>query len=246
MFGSSGTAAGCLSWDVWWLRTGSMGFAIFLSAKSCCKLSWERRLHLLHLLRPVLLRCCWLQPTSFSSIIELQPPLLYEGWGGHPLGTVQYWWISISLELYSSLQYSFYRFNISRSSVRHFPERSWTVVAFPCFTVLKSFTSSYTLILPLMFLRFFNLTTLFTHPVFFCFFHAHLEVVVHFPVFLRSFRFKSFLSQFSLYIARIDNFYSGPGFFSSNDVCQGSHRLFQSLLYWRWWSLNPGLYLHCS
>ena len=33
--------------------------------------------------------------------------------------------------------------------------------------------------------------------------------------------------------------------FSSDDVCLGSHWLFQSLLCWRWWSLNPGLYLHC-
>ena len=43
--------------------------------------------------------------------------------------------------------------SICRSSVRHFPERSWTVVAFPCFTVVKSFTSWYTLLL-LFFLRF--------------------------------------------------------------------------------------------
>ena len=39
------------------------------------------------------------------------------------------------------------------SSVRHFPERSWTVVAFPCFTVVKSFTSWYAL-LQLFFFRF--------------------------------------------------------------------------------------------
>ena len=44
-------------------------------------------------------------------------------------------------------------FRIFRSSVRHFPERSWTVVAFPCFTVVKSFTSLYALLL-LFFLRF--------------------------------------------------------------------------------------------
>ena len=70
-FGSSGTAAGCLSWDVWWTRTGSMGLAILLSAKSCCRLSWERRLHPLHLLGPVLLGCCQLQLTSLSSMIVL-------------------------------------------------------------------------------------------------------------------------------------------------------------------------------
>ena len=57
------------------------------------------------------------------------------------------------LWLYSSEQYSVHRFSICRSSVRHFPERSWTVVAFPCFTVIKSFTSWYALLL-LFFLRF--------------------------------------------------------------------------------------------
>ena len=43
--------------------------------------------------------------------------------------------------------------SVSRSSVRHFPEQSWTVVAFPCFTVVKSFTSWYGLLL-LFILRF--------------------------------------------------------------------------------------------
>ena len=85
LFGSSGTAAGCLSWEVWWLRTWSMGLAILMSARSCCRLSWERRLHPLHLLGPVLLGCCRLQLTSLTSMIVLQPPLLFEGWGGRPL-----------------------------------------------------------------------------------------------------------------------------------------------------------------
>ena len=84
-FSSSGTAAGCLSWEVWWLRTGSMGWAILLSAKSCCRLSWEQWLCPLYLLGLVLLGCCWLQLTSLSSMIVLQPPFLCEGWGGHPL-----------------------------------------------------------------------------------------------------------------------------------------------------------------
>ena len=44
------------------------------------------------------------------------------------------------------------RFSICRFSVRHFPERSWTVVAFPCFTLVKSFTSWYAVLL-LFFLR---------------------------------------------------------------------------------------------
>ena len=53
----------------------------------------------------------------------------------------------MALWLYSSEQYSVHRFSICRSSVRHFPDRSWTVVVFPCFTVVKSFTSWYALIL---------------------------------------------------------------------------------------------------
>ena len=39
---------------------------------------------------------------------------------------------------------------------------------------------------------FFNLTTLFSLSVFCCHFHAPLDVVVHLPVFLRSFKFKLF------------------------------------------------------
>ena len=59
----------------------------------------------------------------------------------------------LALRFYSSEQYSVHRFSTCRSSVRHFPERSWTVVAFPCVTVVKSFTSWYALLL-LFFLRF--------------------------------------------------------------------------------------------
>ena len=54
----------------------------------------------------------------------------------------------VALWLYSSEQYSVHRFSICHSSVRHFPERSWIVVTFPCFTVVKSFTSWYALLLP--------------------------------------------------------------------------------------------------
>ena len=49
----------------------------------------------------------------------------------------------LALRLYSSEQYSVHRFGICCSSVRHFPERSLVVVAFPCFTVVRSFTSWY-------------------------------------------------------------------------------------------------------
>ena len=37
----------------------------------------------------------------------------------------------MALWLYSSEQYSVHRFSICRSPVRHIPDRSWTVVAFP-------------------------------------------------------------------------------------------------------------------
>ena len=135
----------------------------------------------------------------------------------------------LALWLYSSVQYSVHRFSICRSSVRHFPERSWTVVAFPCFTMVKSFTSWYALLL-LFFLRFSSVSPHCSPIQFsFAFFHAPLDVVVHFLVFLRSFRFKLFLSQFSSFVAQIKNFCIDPGFFSSDDVCQGSHWLFQSL-----------------
>ena len=50
--------------------------AILQSARSYCRLSWERRLHPLHRLGPVLLDCCRLQLTSLSSVIVLLPPLL--------------------------------------------------------------------------------------------------------------------------------------------------------------------------
>ena len=53
-------------------------------------------------------------------------------------------------------------------------------------------------------------------------------------------------SQFFPSVTQNKKFLQWPRAFSSDDVCQGSHWLFQSLLCWRWWSLNPGLYLHCS
>ena len=49
----------------------------------------------------------------------------------------------LALWLYSSEQYSVLQFSICCSSVKYFPERPWTVVAFTCFTVVKCFTSWY-------------------------------------------------------------------------------------------------------
>ena len=85
------------------------------------------------------------------------------------------------LALYSSEQYSVHRFSTCRSSVRHFPERSWTAVAFLCFTVVKSLTSWYALLL-LFFLRF---SSIWPHcsPIQFSFaLHTPPDVVVHFFV----------------------------------------------------------------
>ena len=76
------------------------------------------------------------------------------------------------LALYSSVQYSVYRFSISRSSVRHFPERSWTAVPFPCFTVVRFFTSLYDLLL-LLFLRFSSISLLCSHTQFTFAFFVH-------------------------------------------------------------------------
>ena len=81
--------------------------------------------------------------------------------------------------------------------MRHCPKRSWTVDAFPFFhtgQVFDQLVCPLTVVLPQFF---FTLTTLFSQPVFFCLFRAPILIVVHFPVFLRSFRFESFLSQFS-------------------------------------------------
>ena len=79
--------------------------------------------------------------------------------------------------------------------------------------------------------NFLQFTTLFSYSVFFSLFHAPLDDVVHFPVFLRSFRLKSFLSQFSTSVAQIKNVCRDPVVvFSSDGVCQRSHWLFQSLL----------------
>ena len=94
----------------------------------------------------------------------------------------------LALWLYSSVQYSVHRFSISRSSVRHFSELSWTVVVnlvsqwsslsqvgMPSYCCSSSdfLQSHYTVLLSSFLLPF----------------HAPLDVVVHFPVFLRSFRF---------------------------------------------------------
>ena len=60
---------------------------------------------------------------------------------------------TLALWLYRSKQNFVHQLSISRSSVRQFPERSWTVVNFPCFTKVNFFTNWCALLL-LLFLRF--------------------------------------------------------------------------------------------
>ena len=60
---------------------------------------------------------------------------------------------------------------------------------------------------------FFNFTKLFSYRVFFCLFHAPLDVVVHFLVFLRSCRFESFLPQFSPFCRTDQEFLQWPRVF---------------------------------
>ena len=83
---------------------------------------------------------------------------------------------------------------------------------FPLFNscqVFRQLVCPLTVVLPQIF---FSLTTLFSYPVFLSLFHAPLDVVVHFLVFLRSFRLKLFF-QFSPFVTQIENFCSDSGFF---------------------------------
>ena len=134
----------------------------------------------------------------FNDCTAASTPLRKMGWSS----SVSAWVQSstdgspLTLWLYSSEQYSVHRFSISRSSVRHFLESS----RFPVFhsgQVFHQLVCPLTVVLPQIF---FNLTTLFSYPVFFSLFHAPLDVVVHFLVFLRASRLKSFLSQFSPFV----------------------------------------------
>ena len=88
---------------------------------------------------------------------------------------------------------------------------SWMILDSSCFPLFHSGQVFHQLVCPLPQI-FSNLTTLF-YPVFLSLFHAPLGVVVHFLVFLRSFRLKFFLSQFSPFVAQIKHFCSDPGFF---------------------------------
>ena len=269
-FGSSGTAAGYLSWEVWWLSTGSTGLAILLFARSCYRLSWEWWLHPFHLLGHVLLGCCRLKLTS---TIVMQPSLLCEGWGGHPVclsgdsSVLMFLHLPFDCTAQSSILsidsvsvVLLWDIILKRSSVRHFPERSWTVSSFPCVSQWSSLSrvgmsSSCCSSSDFLYSHYIVRLSSFL-------FHAPLDVFVLFLVFLRSFKFESFLSWFSPFVAQIKNFCSDRFvvvvfvflflfvclFFLLTMCAKGltSDWLFQSLLCWRWWSLNLCLHLRCS
>ena len=108
------------------------------------------------------------------------------------LGTIQYWWISIGIVI---VQLSAV-FCPSVWYLSFFCEAfSWTILDSSSFSLFHSGQVFHELVCPLTVVLpqiFFSVTTLFSFPVFFCLFHASLDVVVHFPVFLRSYRFKLF------------------------------------------------------
>ena len=179
-FGSSGTAAGCLSWEVWWLRTGCMRLAILQSARSYCRLSREQWIHPLHLHGPVLLGCCRLSRLPFLQWLYCSLHFFAKDVVVCvSLGTVQYWWISIGLLIVQlsavfcpSVQYlSFF-----------YEAFSWSILdgrSFSLFHSFKSFTSWYALLL-LFFLRYPSISLHCSPIQFSCaIFYAPLDVVVH-------------------------------------------------------------------
>ena len=169
------------------------------------------------MLGPVLLGCCQLQLTSFSSMIVLQPLLLCEGWGDHPLCLSGY--SSVLMDLHWPCSCT------AQSSILSIG----SVVVFPCFTVVKSFTSWYALLL-LFSLRFSSLS-LHCSPI-----QLSLAFFMHLLMLLFTSLYFSDPSESNLFFlsslllshrSRISAVTQG---FSSDDVCQGSHWLFQSLL----------------
>ena len=112
------------------------------------------------------------------------------------LGIVQYWMISIGhviVKLRAVLCPSVQYLSLFCDSF------SWIILdssSFPLFYSGQVFHELVCRLIVVLSQSFFNLTTLFYYPVFFCPSHAPLDVVVHFLVILRFFRFESVLSQF--------------------------------------------------
>ena len=128
-----------------------MGLAIVPSAKSCRRFCESGD----YILFTCLNQFCWDNVDSLSSMIVLQPPLLCKEWVSRPLCVSGN--SSVLMDLHWPCDCTTQSGILSIGSVslvllRHFPERSWIVVAFPSFTVVKAFTSWYALLL-LFFLK---------------------------------------------------------------------------------------------
>ena len=74
----------------------------------------------------------------------------------------------------------------------------------------------------------------------------HLLTCCSLPCISQILQVRIFFSSILPFCRTDQTYLRWPRFFSSDDLCQGSHRLFQSLLCWRWRSLNPCLHLHYS
>ena len=145
----------------------------------------------------ILLGCCRLQLTSLSSVIVLQPPLLCEGLGGNPLCLSGDSSVLLDLHCPVIVQLSAV-FCPSVQYLSFFCEAFfWAILDSSSFSLFHSGQVFHQLVCPLTVVLpqiVFRLATLFCYPVFCSLFHAPLDVLVHFLVFLRSFRFESFLS----------------------------------------------------
>ena len=178
-----------------------------------------------------MLGCCQLQLTSLCSTIVLQPPLLCEEWDGRRLCVSGdnlvlmdlLWPCDCTAQSSPSVEYLSFLCEVFSS----------TILDSSSFSLFHSGQDFHELVCPLTVVLpqiFYNLTTLFSYPGFFCIFHAPLEVVVHFLIFLRSFTFESFSFSVFSFCRTDQEFLQLSRVFSSDDVCQGSHWLFQSPL----------------
>ena len=172
-----------------------------------------------------------LQPTSLSSLIVLQPPLLCERWGGHPLclsrdgpALMDLHWSCDCTVFCPSVQYlSFF-----------FKAFSCTILDSSSFSLFHSGQVFHEMVCPLVlllfFLRFSSISPHCSIQFSFAFF-MHLLMLLFTSLYFsdpsgsnRFFLGSVLLSRRSRISAVTEVF------FSSNDVCQGSHWLLQSLL----------------
>ena len=182
------------------------------------------------------------QPCIF---FVLQPLLLCEGWGGHPLclsgdSSVlmdQNWPCSCTAQ--SSILSSG---SVSVTLLWWCEAFPWTIFdssrspLFQSGQVFHELVCPLTVVLPKII---FNLTALFSYPVFFWLFLLMLLLT---PLYFSDPSCSNCFFLSSLLLSHRSRIYSVTQvFFSSDDVCQGSHWLFQSLLCCRWWTLGGSL-----